>query len=162
MAELADRFEQAWSEFRRAFEGGDEERGLAALRNWIAVWDRCVEAEETEVFSVAYHDDLEVEHRLPFPGVPEPRGLEEFRRALEELPAVAGRFVFDVRHYERRGDRFLGSGVVRASGRYSGMIIRLPVAIVWTYDDGKIRRLRAFASRRRATVDLHEADASGG
>jgi ketosteroid isomerase-like protein len=162
VAELGERFEQAWVRFQSAFESGDEQRGLGALRDWISAWDRCVEARETEAFSVAYHDDLEVDHRLPLPGLPVPHGLEQFRRVLDELPDVASRFVFEVRHYERRDDRFLGSGVVRARGRYSGALIRLPVAVVWTYRNGKISRLRAFASRRRATVDLHEADASSG
>src|SRR5687768_4534 len=160
MTELGDRFERAWAEFQSAFESGDGARGLTALRNWISAWDRCVEARDTAAFSVAYHDDLEVEHRLPFPGLSVPQGLEEFRRALEELPAVASRFMFDVRHYERRGDRFLGSGVFRASGRYSGILMRLPLAVVWTYRGGKISRMRAFVSRRRATIGLREADPS--
>ncbi len=147
-------------EFRAAFERKDDEAGLTTLRNWISAWDRCVEAGDTEAFSVAYHDDLEVEHRLPFPGMPKPRGLEEFRQVLEEMPDVASRLVFDVRHYERHGDRFLASGVFRTTGRYSGAIIRLPVAVVWTYRDGKISKLRAFASRRRAKVELGEGGAS--
>ena len=160
MGELGERFSAAWSAFQNAFESGDDERGLTALRNWISAWDRCVEARETEAFSVAYHDDIEIENRLPFPGMPAPRGLEEFRRALEELPGVASRLTFDVQRYERHGERFLGSGVFRASGRYSGHLIRLPTTIVWTYRDGKISRLRAFASRRRATVELRDYESA--
>ena len=86
MAELGDRFELAWSEFQTAFESGDDDRGLAALRDWIAAWDQCVTAGDTEAFTVAYHDDLEVEHRLPFPGLAFRKDLTSFAGCSRIFP----------------------------------------------------------------------------
>lgn len=159
MSGLSEAFERAWARFRAAFQSNDDEASLAALQEWIIAWDDCVQAEETEAFGVAYHDDVETYNRVPLPGARDTRGLEAFRAQLHEVPDIASHFRFEIAEFERSGDRFMGAGRFRARGRYSGIVMRFPLAVVWDYDNGRIRRAQAFATRRRARAELLATEA---
>ncbi len=159
MSQRSEAFKDAWGRFCTAFESGDDEASLSALQEWIISWDDCVQVEETENFGVAYHDDVVALNRLPLPGARDTRGLEEYRTQLQEVPDVANRFRFEIAEFERSEDRFMGSGRFRARGRYSGLVMRFPLAVVWDYDDGRIRRVQAFGTRRRARAELLATEA---
>jgi hypothetical protein len=161
VSERSETFERAWGRFREAFDREDDERTLVALREWIVAWDECVLASETEIFRVAYHGDVEAVNHLPLPGMSDVHGLDDLREQLDGLLDVTGRFRFDVTGFERHGNRFLGRGIFRARGRYSGLIFRFPLAVLWTYEAGKISRIETFASRRRAGVELRKAEPVG-
>jgi ketosteroid isomerase-like protein len=154
MSQLAAEFERAWGRFCAAFEAGDDEDSLGALQAWIIAWDECVQAGETGAFEVAYHEDVEAVAHLRLPGMRDTPNLESLRRELHDLPDIASRFRFDVVEFERHGDLFMGSGRFRARGRYSGLVMRFPLAVVWTYRDGRISRVEAYGTRRRARSEL--------
>lgn len=154
MSRLSAEFEQTWGRFCVAFESGDDREALTALQAWIVAWDECVQARETAIFDVAYHHDVVASANIPFPGLRDRHGLEELRRELEDLPDVASRFRFEVVEFKRSGDRFMGSGRFRARGRYSGLVMRIPLTVVWTYRDGRISRVEAYGTRRRAQAEL--------
>jgi ketosteroid isomerase-like protein len=155
MSELTEAFERRWAQFIQAFERGDDEASFAALRAWVVAWDSCVEVGETEVFQVAYREDVVGVLHIPFPGIDGMvSGLGELRSRVMDLPDVANRFRFEITAYERIGERFAGSGQFRSRGRYSGLVMRLPIGVVWTIVDGKISRVEAFRGRRGALAAL--------
>ena len=128
MSQLSEAFEDAWGRFCAAFESGDDEASLSALQEWIIAWDDCVQAEETEAFAVAYHEDVVALNHVPLPGARNTHGLEAFRAQLHEVPDIANHFRFEINEFERSGDRFMGAGRFRARGRYSGLVMRFPLA----------------------------------
>ena len=105
-------------------------------------------------FEVAYHEDVKAIAHLRLPGMRDTPNLEALRRELHDLPDIASRFRFEVLEFERHGDRFMGSGRFRARGRYSGLVMRFPLAVVWTYRDGRISGVEAYGTRRRARAEL--------
>lgn len=157
MSSATDAFARSWAAFQEAFEAGDDAGAHQALRDWIEAWDRCVREDSLEVFELAYHDDLRARSHLRLPGVPEANGIESFRRHLREIPDVASRFRFDVTGFHREGERFVGSGTFRARGRYSGLVLRFPLAVLWSYRDGRIATVDAYGGRRSALAALRES-----
>jgi hypothetical protein len=150
-----EEFVHAWDEFADAFERRDHPAGLAALQRWIVAWDRCFWANEIDVFSHVYVPDVVVVSHLPFPGFSGFRGIEGFARGRAEVADVASNFRFDVTELVWRGTRFAGLGRMRARGRYTGLVLRFPNAVVWTYAARKINRIEIFASHRRARRLVH-------
>ncbi len=153
----AEEFGHSWTAFVTAFETGDDGASLEALRRWIASWDECVTAGDTTAFGRAYHEDVVAELHIPFPGMGgESEGLDELRSRAREIPDVMTRFHFEVAEFARSGNRWAASGVVRSRGRYSGLVLKVPISVMWTMRASKIVRVDAFGGRKRALVALDE------
>ena len=157
MGAASNSFESNWLSFAEAFELEDDDGALESLRRWIESWDRCFWASDFSAFPVAYWPDVEVINRTRIPGLPQHNGIDGFRQFREAAADVMSNFRFEVTGFHRAGRRFVGVGRFRARGRYSGMLIRLPVAVLWTYRDGKIARVEAYTSGRKALAALGEA-----
>ena len=155
MGSATERFVGAWDRFADAFERQDHRAGLVALQDWIHAWDECFWARRLEVFAHVYVPEVVVVSHLPFPGFSGFEGIEGFARGRDEIADVASNFRFDVTELVWRGTRFAGLGRMRARGRYTGLVLRFPNAVVWTYDDRKITRIEIFASHRRARRLVH-------
>jgi hypothetical protein len=157
-----DDFVRAWDAFREAFERRDRHAALRSLQSWIGAWDECFWRSELEVFAHAYSPDVVVVAHLPFPGMRDYRGLDGFRKIREDVSDTVSNFRFEVTALEWSDRRFLGLGRIRARGRLSGLLLRLPLAVLWSYEGGKISRIEAFVSHRRGRAALRgRAEPSG-
>ena len=154
MGASARSFERDWRSFAQAFEAEDNEGALEALRRWIDSWDRCFWASDFTAFPIAYWPDVEIINRTRIPGVPKLKGIDGFRQLRGDAADVMSNFRFEVTRFHRAGERFVGVGRIQARGRYSGLLIRLPLAVMWTYRDGRIAQVEAYTSRRKALAAL--------
>jgi ketosteroid isomerase-like protein len=148
-------FAEAWQAFQKAFASGNDPAAKIALQRWVSAWDDCVREGSLDVFDVAYHPDLRARSHMALPiGMRKANGLEEFRAGALNIPDVAQHFRFEITGYERNGPRFVGSGVIRTAGRYSGIPFRLPMAVLWSCRAGKIATVDAYATKRGALSAL--------
>jgi ketosteroid isomerase-like protein len=150
VTEAAERFRDCWIEFVRAHQAGDDAAALPALASWIEAWDECFWKRDFSAFEVAYWPDVEIVNRTRLFGVRERNGIEGLRALRDDVPDVVSNFRFEITGMRRAGDRVIGLGRFRARARYTGILIRLPLAVAWTIRDGRISRIEPFTSRRRA------------
>jgi hypothetical protein len=73
----------------------------------------------------------------------------------EEVSEAASRFWFEVREV-RLGPEggFAGIGRLKARGRYSGLVLQAPLAVVWRVRDGMLVEAAAYLNPRRALREL--------
>jgi hypothetical protein len=149
-----ERFKVEWQGFVEAYSRQEHAAALGALGRWIEAWDECFWDRDFSPFSVAYWPDVEIVNRTRFFGVREHQGIEGFAGIRDEAAEVMSNFRFEVTGLRPAGSRFVGLGRIRARSRYAGIILRFPIAIVWTLRDGKIERIEAFTSQRRALASV--------
>jgi ketosteroid isomerase-like protein len=149
-SDAATRFRRSWEAFTRAYEKGDDERALSALQAWISAWDECFWAADFSAFDAAYEPEVEIHNSTRVFGLRNYHGIEGFRRLREDAADVFSNFRFEVTGMRRAGNRVVGLGRFRARGRYTGLVMRVPVAVVWTLDAGRISRVEPYTSRRGA------------
>ena len=147
---------QAWDQLVDAYEQGCADSDcLSLVRAWIEAWDNAFWANDFSAFPHIYSEDVEVENHTIVPFINGWRGIEGFRRVREDASDVASRFSFDIRSFRRAPKgRFVGTGRIRARGRYSSIVVQAPLSVVWTTRDRKVSRVEAYTSARKA---LHHA-----
>jgi len=144
---------QAWSDFVAAWDAGDDAACLTCVQRWIERWDEAFWANDFSAFPAIYHEDVEAVNRSIFPMQNDFTGIEGFQRMRDEIIDAASNFRFEIQEFRRAGDRFAGLGQFRARGRYTRLVLRAPLAVVWTMRDGKITRVEAYLSHGRALRD---------
>jgi ketosteroid isomerase-like protein len=135
----------AWHAFVAAYERGDERACLPALQEWIRRWDECFWQGDLSAFPDIYTPGVRVENHMGIVGVTSFNGVEGFHRLREDMvDVIAARFRFDVQRYDRSPRGFVGSGVLRARGRYTGILLRRQMAIAWALEEGRISSARGY------------------
>jgi len=149
----------AWDRFLEAYERGDDDACLQAIRAWIEVWDRQFWARDFTDFDTIYDAHVEARNRTALWFVlKEFEGVNGFRTMRDEAADVAARFWFEIESFRRASDeRVVALGHIRARGRYSGILLRHSMAVIWTLRDGRILRAEAYTSLHKA---LRDADLS--
>ena len=143
--------ERRWHAFLERFRAGDDARSLPALQQWIEEWDRCFWAADFGAFDAIYAPDFRAVNHMRFPTLDDVRGPQGFQRLREEVAEAASHFRFDIREIQRGcGGRFAGLGRFRARGRYTGLVLQAPFAVVWTLRGDRIVLADAFMSHRDA------------
>ena len=147
-----------WRVVVRVLTEGTDAECTAAVRDWIEEWDRRFWARDFSGFEEIYASRFHGETRMPMVGDHSVDGPDGFRGLREDLADVASRFWFDVREVRRGKDgRFLGLGRMRARGRYSGMLMQTPWAVLWRVEDGRLVEALAYLRPRQATRELDSA-----
>ena len=78
------------------------------------------------------------------------RGHDGLRKYLEDADAAWKSFHVSVEEVRDLGDRVLAFGEIRGRGRRSGLEVRVPLAWLVEFQQGKLRRNRAFPDRSEA------------
>ncbi len=149
-----ERFEAHWRALLGALDREDDAAALRALQGWIEAWDECFWGNQLDVFAVAYAPDVEILNRTRFAMLPDFEGLDAFRRFRFEAADVLSNFRFEVTSMRRRGSLLLGLGRFRTRGRYTGIVFRFPVAVLWTIEGGLITRIETYSSQRKALAAI--------
>lgn len=82
------------------------------------------------------------------------RGHEEIRSYFAEWRTQLDDLRFELAELVERGDRVIASGYVRGTGAGSGVEIQVPLAIVFTWRDGKVIRGEEYLDPDRALEAL--------
>jgi hypothetical protein len=115
------------------------------------VWDECFWQGDFSAFPTIYTPDVRVENHLGVIGVSGFVGPEGFERLHEDMiEVIASRFRFEVERYERAPAGFVGSGYIRARGRYSGILLRRRMAIAWSLEGRRISRALGYLDHESA------------
>ena len=151
--------ERRWHAFVEPFRAGDDAGSLLALQQWIEEWDRCFWAADFSAFPAIYDPEFRTvsRARLPvgFDSATQVRGPAGFEALRADAIDAASRFWFDIQEFVRGSpDRFAGLGRFRARGRYTGLVLAIPFAVVWTLRGDKIVLAEAFMSHRHATASV--------
>ena len=150
--------ERRWHSFLEPFRAGDDAGALHALQRWIEEWDRCFWAADFTAFPAIYDPDFRSVNRARVPLPFEVHGPAGFEALRADAALAASRFWFDIQEFRRGSpDRFAGAGRFRARGRYTGMVLQTPFAVIWTLRGDRIVRAEAFLSHREATKLLQRA-----
>jgi hypothetical protein len=151
-AEEQHPFARTWKAFLGAYRAGDDANALVALKAWEVVWDETFLAGDFSGHGAVYTQDVEIHNHTRFFGFPTYRGIDDgFRKWRDDSLDVASRFKIQFNEIRRVSNAcFLGIGVVRARGRFSGLLMRFPLATVWTLRGSKISRVDGYSSRRKA------------
>ena len=155
----ARRFAESWKAVVEAWNAGDDDATLRALRAWIGWWDRCFWNGDFSAFPAAYHSNVQLENHTRLRGLSIFRGgegIEAFQRLREESADVLSWFEFHIESIERSGDRVVALGTMRTRGRLSGLGVGLPFATLWTISEKKISRAEGFTNRRVALRSLRD------
>jgi len=85
-------------------------------------------------------------------GVTEFDGVEGFARLRDEMADVfaASHFRFEIERYDRSPKGFVGSGWIRARGRYTGLFLRRRMAVAWTLEGRRISAALGYLDHRAA------------
>lgn len=153
---------EPWTRFLAAFRSGDDAVALAALRNYIRVWDDAFWVNDFSSFGAVYTDDVVLTNRSRLSSLlgPAPQaGIDGFERLREDIVEAARFFRFDIAEFRgASGDRLVALGHLRVRGRYTGLVLRTGFAAIWTLRGDKICRAEGFSSRRAA---MREAGLTG-
>jgi ketosteroid isomerase-like protein len=78
------------------------------------------------------------------------RGRDGLLQYLEEADAAWETFEGRVDEIRDLGDRAVAFGEIRGRGRSSGLDVRVPLAWVVDFHNGKLRRVRSYGDRKEA------------
>jgi hypothetical protein len=153
-------FARTWKAFLDAYQAGDDASALVALKAWEVEWDKTFLAGDFSSHGAVYTPDVEILNHTRIIGFSTYRGIDVgFRRWREDTLDVASRFKIQFNEIRRVSNTcFVGIGVARARGRFSGLLMRFPLATVWTLRGSRISRVDGYSSRRKAlkTAGLRE------
>jgi hypothetical protein len=159
VADASDRFRQHWADFIRAREAQDEDAALGALKSWIEAWDECFWQRDFSAFEAAYWPNVEIVNRTRVFGLRERNGIQGLRLLREQAPDFVSNFRLEITAMRQDRDQVVGLGRFRARARYTGLLLRVPVAVVWTLQESRISRIEAFTSHRRALSSATDSHA---
>jgi hypothetical protein len=144
-----------WEAVAAALQRGDEDACLPAVQSWIEEWDRRFWSSDFSGFERIYAPDFVGHTRIALIGTSSIHGPQGFVKLREEVSEAASRFWFDVREV-RLGleGAFAGIGRLKARGRYSGLVLQAPLAVVWRARDGMLVEATAYLNPRRALREL--------
>ena len=147
-----------WEAVAAALESGDADACLQAVHNWIEEWDRRFWSSDFSGFERIYAPDFVGHTRIAIIGTSAIHGPQGFMKLREEVSEAASRFWFEVREV-RLGPEgtFAGVGRLKARGRYSGLVLKAPLAVVWRVRDGWLVEAAAYLNPRRALRELEAA-----
>jgi len=150
-----------WEAVAAALERGAEDACSAAVRSWIEEWDRRFWDSDFSGFERIYSADFVGRNRIGLIGPPAVHGPQGFAKLREDMSEAASRFWFDVREVRLGGgEAFAGIGRFKARGRYTGLVLQAPMAVLWRVRDGMLVEATAYLNPRRALREL-EAVAAG-
>ena len=93
------------------------------------------------------HPEVEWYSRGLFPGLPSVcHGLDEVHAWWVALKEPWDQFTIEAEEIWEEGDRAASAVRFRAVGKESGVEVELRVASTWEFEDGLVRRFRAFGS----------------
>jgi ketosteroid isomerase-like protein len=72
------------------------------------------------------------------------RGAESFLEAIASVFEGWQESVFEIERVIERGDDVIALGQLRTRGRATGLAASSPHGEIWTFDDGKVVRMRWF------------------
>lgn len=155
MPAASDELLSRWRSFLTALRTGDDEIALAGLQAWITEWDRCFWDADFSAFGEIYAQGFRGHNRSLMPGLVEIEGPEGFLAVRREAADAASRFWFDIQEFAR-GDEgaFAGLGRMRARGRYTGLVLQAPWAVVWRLEGDRLVEATTFSSHRKARAAL--------
>lgn len=113
--------------------------------------------DDWEAASRLMHPAVEWHSSGLFPGLPDVcHGREEVHDWWLALKDPWGQFTIHAEELWEEGDRVASAVRFRAVGKESGVEVELRVASAWEFEDGLVRRFRAFGSAEeaRAAVGL--------
>jgi len=150
-----------WEAVAAALDSDDKDARLRTVQSWIEEWDGRFWSSDFSGFERIYASDFVGHTRIPMIGTSSIHGPQGFVKMREEVSEAASRFWFDVREVRLGPEgRFAGIGRLKARGRYSGLMLQAPLAVVWRVRDGMLVEAAAYLNPRRAVREL-EAVAVG-
>ena len=127
------------------------DENVQAVRDlWASVGDETTELGDLTVISpeVVYEDDL-----LPDHAAETYVGHEGLRRAWAGFAEPWTEFKVDLEWVRGAGDQVVSVHRMRGTGRESGVEMQADYAYVWTFQEGRIVRIRSYGN----TADALEA-----
>jgi hypothetical protein len=160
MAKEKNLLVERWSAVVAALADGDNGQVLRAVQSWIAEWDRRFWASDFSGFEEIYAPDFRGESRVPMAGDQGVDGPGGFAGLREEVNDVFSRFWFDIREVRHGDDGYFGGlGRMRARGRYSGLVVQAPWAVVWRAEGSMLVEATVHMGHRRALQQIESAGA---
>jgi ketosteroid isomerase-like protein len=116
----------------------------------VEVVRRSLEAEDSETAFADARPDLEWVVAKQHPASRTLHGREEVVRYLEEWAETLRDMRFVVEDYRESGDGVVAIGKVRGTGEGSGVLVEVPLSLVYRFEGSKFARVEEYLDSSEA------------